>query len=342
MQFKYLGKTGVLVSELCLGAMTFGREADEAASRALLDRFLDAGGNFIDTANVYAEGRSEEIIGRWLTSRGSRDDLVIATKVRFATGEGPNDIGLSRKHVLRAVHASLRRLATDYVDLLQIHTWDPGTPLEETLRTLDQLVREGLVRYVGASNLTGWQLERSLQLARTQGLEPFTTLQPQYNLLARGIEWEVLPVCAEYGIGVIPWGPLAGGWLTGKHRPSGPAPGSRVVSALPENAEAWQRRAEDRTWAVLHVVGEIAERHGASHAQVALNWLRAKPLVTAPILGARSLEQFEDNLGCVTWQITPEEVAQLDAASAVETPYPYDFIENAAAARLQPVSRGTA
>jgi aryl-alcohol dehydrogenase-like predicted oxidoreductase len=341
MQLRYLGQTGVLVSELCLGAMTFGREADEASTQAMLDRFLEVGGNFVDTANVYAEGRSEELIGRWLTERGNRDDLVLATKVRFATGEGPNDVGLSRKHVLRAVHASLRRLATDYVDLLQIHTWDPGTPLEETLRTLDQLVREGLVRYVGASNLTGWQLERSLQLARTQGCEPFTTLQPQYNLLSRGIEWEVLPVCAEYGVGVIPWGPLAGGWLTGKHRPSGPASGSRVVSALPEHAEAWERRAEERTWAVLRVVQEIAEKHGASPAQVALNWLRAKPLVTAPILGARSMEQLEDNLGCVDWQLSSEEVTQLDKVSTVETFYPYDFIDNASAQRLQPVSRGT-
>jgi aryl-alcohol dehydrogenase-like predicted oxidoreductase len=335
MQLKYLGRTGVLVSELCLGAMTFGREADEAASQGMLDRFLEAGGNFVDTANVYAEGRSEEVIGRWLTARGGRDDLVLATKVRFATGEGPNDMGLSRKHVLQAVQASLRRLATDYVDLLQIHTWDPGTPLEETLRTLDQLVRDGLVRYVGASNLTGWQLERSLQIAGTQSWEPFTTLQPQYNLLSRGIEWEVLPVCAEYRVGVIPWGPLAGGWLTGKHRPAGPASGSRVVSALPEHAEAWERRAEERTWAVVRAVQEIAEKHAASPAQVALNWLRAKPLVTAPILGARSLTQLEDNLGCVDWQLTADEVARLDHVSAVETFYPYDFIENAAAQRLQ-------
>ena len=203
-QFRRLGRSGLQVSSLCLGAMNFGNTSfgcDEETSISIIHAYLDAGHNFIDTANVYAEGRSEEIIGRWLTAGGRRDDLVLATKVRFATGEGPNDVGLSRKHVLRAVQASLRRLATDYVDLLQIHTWDPGTPLEETLRTLDQLVRDGLVRYVGASNLTGWQLERSLQTARTQGLEPFTTLQPQYNLLARGIEWKVLPVCAEYGIG---------------------------------------------------------------------------------------------------------------------------------------------
>jgi aryl-alcohol dehydrogenase-like predicted oxidoreductase len=202
-------------------------------------------------------------------------------------------------------------------------------------------VREGLVRYLGASNLTGWQLERSLQLARTRDWEPFTTLQPQYNLLSRGIEWEVLAVCVEHGVGVIPWGPLAGGWLTGKHQPSGPASGSRVVSALPEHAEAWERRAEERTWAVLRVIREIAERHEASPAQVALNWLRAKPPVTAPILGARSMQQLEDNIGCVTWQLTSEEVARLDEASAIELPYPYDFIANASAQRLQPVTRGT-
>jgi aryl-alcohol dehydrogenase-like predicted oxidoreductase len=342
MQLKSLGRTGVLVSEVCLGAMTFGREADEAASRAMLDHFLEAGGNFVDTANVYAEGRSEEVIGRWLAARGGRDNLVLATKVRFATGEGPNDVGLSRKHMLRAVQESLRRLGTDYVDLLQIHTWDPGTPLEETLRTLDRLVRDGLVRYVGASNLTGWQLERSLQLARTQDWEPFTTLQPQYNLLARGIEWEVLPVCTQHGIGVIPWGPLAGGWLTGKHRRSGPAAGSRVVTAAADNAEAWDRRARDRTWAVLDAVVEIASRREASAAQVAINWLRAKPLVTAPILGARSLEQLDDNLACVAWELTAGEVAQLDQVSAVETPYPYDFIERNSAERLKPVARPSA
>jgi aryl-alcohol dehydrogenase-like predicted oxidoreductase len=342
MQLKFLGRTGVLVSQVCLGAMTFGREADEATSRAMLDRFVEAGGNFVDTANVYAEGRSEEIIGRWLTTKGGRDDLVLATKVRFATGDGPNDVGLSRKHVVRAVQASLRRLATEYVDVLQIHCWDAGTPLEETLRTLDQLVRDGLVRYVGASNLTGWQLERSLQLAGTRGLEAFVTLQPQYNLLSRGIEWEVLPVCAEHGVGVIPWGPLAGGWLTGKHHRSGPAAGSRVVTAAPEHAESWDRRARDRTWMVLQAVQEIADRRKVTPAQVAINWLRAKPLVTAPLLGARSLEQLEDNLACLAWELTADEVARLDDVSAVETPYPYDFIDRASAERLQPVSSGIA
>ena len=341
MQLKLLGPTGVLVSEVCLGAMTFGREADEPTTQAMLDRFVAAGGNFVDTANVYAEGRSEEILGRWLTARGNRDDLVLATKVRFSVGEGPNDVGLSRKHIVRQVQASLRRLGTDYVDLLQIHTWDPATPLEETLRTLDQLVRDGLVRYVGASNLSGWQLERSLNLARTHAWEPFITLQPQYNLLSRAIEWEVLPVCGQYGIGVIPWGPLAGGWLTGKHRPSGPAAGSRVETAEPEHAEAWDRRARERTWLVLREVQEIAQRREVSPAQVAINWLRAKPLVTAPILGARTLAQLEDNLGCVDWLLTAEEVARLDEASATETPYPYDFIERNSADRLRPVSTGT-
>src|ERR1700736_4043778 len=185
MQLKYMGPTGVLVSEVCLGAMTFGRESDEATSQAMLDRFMAAGGNFIDTANVYAEGRSEEILGRWLSARGGRDGIVLATKVRFRSGDGPNDVGLSRKHVLRSVESSLRRLGTDYLDLLQIHCWDPGTPLEETLRTLDQLVHDGRVRYLGASNLTGWQLERAMQLAAAHGWEAFSSLQPQYHLLTR-------------------------------------------------------------------------------------------------------------------------------------------------------------
>jgi aryl-alcohol dehydrogenase-like predicted oxidoreductase len=340
MQLKYMGPTGVLVSEVCLGAMTFGRESDEATSQAMLDRFMAAGGNFIDTANVYAEGRSEEILGRWLSARGGRDGIVLATKVRFRSGDGPNDVGLSRKHVLRSVESSLRRLGTDYLDLLQIHCWDPGTPLEETLRTLDQLVRDGRVRYLGASNLTGWQLERAMQLAAAHGWEPFSSLQPQYNLLTRSTEWELLPLCREHGLGVIPWGPLAGGWLTGKHSRSGPAEGSRVETATPDQSEAWAKRAEERTWAVVQTVREIAERHGVSAGQVALNWLRAKPAVTAPILGARSVEQLEDNLGCLDWELTEEEVAQLDQVSAVETPYPYEFIDRSSADRLPRAARG--
>jgi aryl-alcohol dehydrogenase-like predicted oxidoreductase len=327
MEYRYLGRTGLKVSELCLGAMTFGREADEAAAQAMLDRFWDSGGNLVDSANVYVQGASEEIVGRWARSRGIRDDLVIATKVRFVMGDGPNDQGLSRKHILQQVAGSLERLQTDYVDLLQIHSWDLGTPIEETLGTLDQLVRDGRVRYVGASNLAGWMLEQAVQVAKAHGWEPFSSLQPHYNLMTRGIEWEVLPVCREHGLGVIPWGPLAGGWLTGKHRrESGPAPGSRVETAKPQQSEAWDKRASEQTWAIIREVEEIAAAREAPMSQVALNWLRAQPGVTAPILGARTPAQLEANLGCLDWQLTPAELERLDRLSALPAPYPYEFL----------------
>ena len=194
MEYRYLGRSGMKVSEVCLGAMTFGREADEATSHRMLDRFADLGGTFVDTADVYGPGTSEEVTGRWLR-RQDRDQWVIATKVRFPSGPGVNDVGLSRKHILASIHASLRRLQTDHVDLYQIHCWDRGTPLEETLTTLDSLVKAGKVRYLGASNVTGWQLQRMVDLSRALGLERMLTLQPQYNLLARPTEWELLPVC---------------------------------------------------------------------------------------------------------------------------------------------------
>lgn len=206
MNQRFLGRTGLSVSELCLGAMTFGRETSEEGSRRLLDRFVAAGGNFIDTANVYGRGESERILGGWLGEQ-RREDLVIASKVRWPMGDGPNDQGLGRGHVLRQIEDSLRRLKTDYLDLYQVHGWDPATPLEETLATLNTLVARGLVRYIGVSNFSGWQLQRSLDLSRALGLEPFVSLQPQYNLLCRSTEWELLEVCRVEGLGVLPWSP---------------------------------------------------------------------------------------------------------------------------------------
>ena len=214
---RFLGRTGLRVSVLCLGTMTFGREANEEQSRAILDAYTGAGGNFIDTADVYAGTESESIIGRWLKEQ-KRDDLVIATKVRFPSGEGPNDVGVSRKHILSSIDASLKRLQTDYVDLYQVHAWDAVTPLEETLSTLDGLVKAGKVRYVGVSNFTGWQLQKALDMSQAHGWEPFVSLQPLYNLLDRYTEWELVPVCENEGLGIIPWSPLRGGWLTGKYR----------------------------------------------------------------------------------------------------------------------------
>ncbi len=206
MEYRRLGRTGLMVSELCLGCVTFGRELAEEVSREIIARFLDAGGNFIDTADVYAKGSSEEITGRAI--KGVRDDVVLATKVRFPMGEGPNDVGLSRKHVISGCEASLRRLGTDYLDLFQVHAWDALTPLEETLSALTDLVRAGKVRYIGVSNFTAWQLMKSLWISELLGLESFVCLQPQYSLVERNIEREILPVCREEGLGIIPWSPL--------------------------------------------------------------------------------------------------------------------------------------
>ena len=335
MQYRYLGRTGLKVSELCLGAMTFGRESTEEASFQMLDCFLEADGNFIDTANVYSQGVSEEILGRWLQGK-NRDDLVIATKVRFSMGPGPNDLGLSRKHILSAVEASLRRLNTDYIDLYQVHMWDPGTSLEETLDALHQLVRSGKVRYVGASNYAGYQLQKAIDLSRQMGGEAFSCLQPLYNLLDRSFEWELLPVCEAEGVGVIPWSPLRGGWLSGKYRRgmAGPPPDTRIEEAEKQGwSESWAAYANARTWQVIDTLLTIAAEVEKTAAQVALNWLLQKPTVTAPILGARTMAHLEDNLGATGWSLTSDQVSRLDQASDLPLPYPYESLAQQRASR---------
>jgi len=335
MQYRYLGRTGLKVSELCLGAMTFGRESSEELSFQILDCFMEQGGNFIDTANVYSQGISEEILGRWLKGK-DREQVIIATKVRFSMGSNPNDLGLSRKHILSAVEASLRRLNTTYIDLYQVHMWDPGTPLEETLATLHQLVQSGKVRYLGASNYAGYQLQKAIDLSRQGNWEPFSCLQPLYNLLDRSFEWELLPVCEAEGVGVIPWSPLRGGWLSGKyHRGmSAPPPDTRIEEAENQGwSEAWSAYANERTWQVVDVLLRIAEERQKTPAQVALNWLLQKPAVTAPILGVRTLAHLEDNLGATGWSLTTEEVNQLDQASMLPLPYPYESLAQQRAQR---------
>lgn len=329
MEYRQLGGTGLRVSELCLGAMTFGREASEETSIQLLDRFVEAGGNFIDTADVYGHGTSEEIIGRWLQGQ-DRDSLVIATKVRFRMGPDTNDIGLSRKHIQAAVERSLQRLNSDYIDLYQVHMWDPNTPLEETLGTLDSLVQAGKVRYLGASNFAGWMLQKAIDTSRQQGWEPFVSLQPLYNLLDRTIEWELLRVCEHEQVGVIPWSPLRGGWLTGKYQRGMEAPpaGTRVDTASEKGwSEEWQAYANERTWNLIDVLLDVAEEAGKTPAQVALNWVLHRPTVTAPIIGARNLEQLEDNLGAAGWRLEEDQLLRLEEASRVERPYPYNWLE---------------
>lgn len=329
MEYRQLGQTGLRVSELCLGAMTFGRESTEEISYQLLDRFAAAGGNFIDTADVYGNGTSEEILGRWLKGK-NRDDFVIATKVRFRMGQGTNDIGLSRKHILTGVENSLRRLGTDYIDLYQIHMWDSLTPLEETLATLDRLVQSGKVRYIGVSNVAGWMLQKAIDLSRLHGWEPVSCLQPLYNLLDRSIEWELLKVCQFEGVGVIPWSPLRGGWLTGKYRRGMEAPiqGTRISEATEKGwSESWDEYANDRTWQVVDVLLSIAEQAEKTPAQVALNWVLNRPGVTSPIIGVRTINHLEDNLGAIGWKLCDDHMKMLNEVSSEKLPYPYNWLD---------------
>lgn len=330
MEYRFLGRSGLSVSELCLGAMTFANGTDEPTAHRMLDRFVAAGGTFIDTADVYPNGTgaSEEVIGRWLANwSGSRDDLVIASKVFAPMGPGPNQQGAGRKHIRAAVEASLRRLATDYLDLYQIHVWDDATPLEETLSTLDNLVREGKVRFVGASNYAGWQLQKAVDLARLHGWEPFVSLQPLYNVLDRAVERELVPVCRNEGLGVLPWSPLRGGWFTGKYRRGVTAPlaGTRWAANAAESWFDWDSIADERAWTVTDAVLAVAQEVGHSPAQVALRWLLQQPAVTAPIIGARTLEQLDDNLGATGWQLDDKQLDQLATAGAPDLPYPHDI-----------------
>jgi aryl-alcohol dehydrogenase-like predicted oxidoreductase len=326
VELRQLGGTGISVSELCLGAMTFGREADEATSTRMVDRFLDAGGNFIDTANVYNDGVSEEITGRALAGR--REEVVLATKVRFKAGPGPNDVGLSRRHIRRAVENSLRRLGTDWIDLYQVHCWDNRAPLDETLSTLDDLVHEGKVCYLGASNYTAWQLAKSLGIAEGKGWTPFASLQPEYSLITRDIERELLPLCRADNLAVLPWSPLAGGILTGKYHKDAALPaGTRGGDT--EEPITFTYKLDDRAWAIVEAVRKVATETGKSEAQVALNWITNRPGVTSPIIGARNLDQLDDNLGSVGWELDEEHWKALAWASAFPRGYPYDFIEYA-------------
>jgi aryl-alcohol dehydrogenase-like predicted oxidoreductase len=331
MNYRYLGKTGLKVSELCLGAMTFGRETPEDISYQMLDRFVEAGGNFIDTADVYSTGLSELILGRWLKDK-RRKDLIVATKVRGKMGDGPNEVGLSRKHILDGVEASLKRLGTDYIDLYQVHLWDRGTPLEETLGTLETLVQSGRVRYIGASNYSGWQLQKAIEISRQMGWEPFVCLQALYNLLDRDSEWELLEICQNEGLGFICWSPLRGGWLSGKYRRDmeGPPEGTRVEAAEEHGwSESWSAYNTEHTWNLLDELFAIAEELEKSPAQVSLNWLLQRPGVTGPIIGASKMSHLEDNLGAAGWALSEEHMARLNKVSEVDAPYPYWMIEGA-------------
>jgi aryl-alcohol dehydrogenase-like predicted oxidoreductase len=326
MRMRFLGKTGVKVSELCLGTMTFGGRSffknigglGQPEATKLVDMSLYAGINFFDTANVYSEGLSEELLGKALGKR--RKDIILATKVRLKMGPGPNDIGLSRRHIIESCNASLKRLGTDYIDLYQAHSFDPDTPLEETMRAFDDLVRMGKVRYIGCSNFSGWQLMKALAISDKRGWDSFVTLQALYSLLARELENELVPLCLDQGLGILVWSPLSGGFLSGKYRRGQPQPkGTRLSgpqpSFIPHDVE--------KGYDIVEALDKIAKAHKASVAQAALNYLLAKEGVSSVIIGARTPEQLKDNLKTVDWELTAEEVVRLDEMSQPLSLYPY-------------------
>lgn len=310
MEYVRLGRSGLKVAPVCLGTLTFGRETDSETSFKLMDRYLELGGNFLDTADGYSAGESETIVGQWLKDRGVRDSIVLATKVYWEMGPGPNDRGLSRLHIQQAVEASLRRLGTDVIDLYQVHQWDPDVPIEETMETLDDLVRQGKVRYVGCSNLTAWQLCKFLQASERNHWSRFVSIQPAYSAINRSIELEILPLCQEEGLGVIPFNPLAGGMLTGKYERGGALPaGTRF-----ERFKVYRRRYyTDQTFDIVEQFVAAARQRGVTPAQLAVAWVLAEPRVTCPIVGARNLEQLNDTLGGMEITLSPEERAELPA-----------------------------
>ncbi len=327
MDYRTLGRSGCAVSTYTLGTMTFGSETDEAGSFEQLDRFVEAGGTLVDTADVYSGGVSEEIIGRWFADRPPEvtDRVVLATKGRFPLTQEPNGEGLSARHLTRALDASLRRLGLDRIDLYQVHAWDPWTPLEESLRTLDGFVRAGTIGYYGLSNFTGWQLTKAVQVAHALGLAAPVTLQPQYSLLVRETEWEMVPAALDAGLGLLPWSPLGGGWLSGKYRRDQRPTGQTRLGENPERGmEAYDRRSTERTWDVVEAVQQVAEGRGVSMAEVALAWLHDRPSVTSVILGARTTEQLTTNLSAAGLHLDATETAALDRASAPPAAdYPY-------------------
>ena len=317
MEMRALGRAGLQVAPICLGGNVFGWTCDEPTSQAVLDAYVAGGGNFIDSADVYARwapgnvgGESEAILGRWMRARGNREQLVIATKVGSAMGDGPNQRGLSRQHIVAGVEASLRRLQTDYIDLYQAHIDDEATPLDETLRAFDDLLRQGKVRYIGASNYSAWRMVQALWTSDRRGYAPYVCVQPRYNLVDRAdYERELEPACLALGVGVITYSALGGGFLSGKYRRDGELPTTARADSVR------QRYMHERGWAVLDALLAVAEVRGATPTQVALAWQLARPSVTAPIASATSVAQVQELLGAAALKLTTEELAALDVGA---------------------------
>ncbi|MEL1265057.1 aldo/keto reductase [Pseudoxanthomonas putridarboris] len=327
METRFLGRSGLKVSALGFGAGTFGGKGplfgawgntDTAQARRMIDISLDAGLNFFDTADVYSDGASESILGAAL--QGRRDQAILSSKTGLRLGDGPNDAGASRFRLLKSVDASLKRLGTDYLDLLQLHAFDALTPVEETLSTLDGLVRAGKVRYLGVSNYAGWQLMKSLGVADRYGYTRYVANQTYYSLVGRDYEWELMPLAIDQGVGAVVWSPLGWGRLTGKLRRGQPLP---ATSRLHDTADIGPPVEQERLFRIIEAMDVIAEETGKSIPQIAINWLLQRPTVSTVLIGARNEEQLKQNLGAIGWSLNAEQMRRLDAASAVEAPYPY-------------------
>jgi aryl-alcohol dehydrogenase-like predicted oxidoreductase len=340
MEYRQLGRSGLRVSALALGTMTFGGKGNFGAlgatdvdgARRQIDVCIDAGVNLIDTADVYSQGTAEEIVGRAI--QGKRDDLLLSTKVRMAMGDGPNDAGLSRYHIINGVEASLRRLGTDHIDIYHVHEWDGQTPLDETLETLDTLVRSGKVRYLAASNYAGWQLMKALAVADAHNYQRFVAQQIYYSLESRDAEYELVPLAVDQGLGILVWSPLAGGLVSGKFRRNAEQPeNSRQLS------EEWNEppvRDQEKLYDTIEVLVDVAEGHNVSAAQVALAWLLGRPAVTSLVIGARTDEQLRDNLEAANLVLSADERGALDKVSAPELIYPHWHQANTSTDRLGP------
>jgi len=329
MNYRNLGNSGLQVSEICFGVMSFTgsagwrhiAETDQKEANGMIDIALDSGINFFDTADIYSDGESEKMLGTALKNR--RHDAVIATKCGFRTHPGPNGDGLSRRHIFEACEASLKRLQTDYIDLYQIHSFDFNTPLDETLRAFNDLIRAGKVRYIGCSNFFAWQLMKALAIQEKNGWQRFISLQAYYSLVGRDLEWELAPLCEDQGLGILPWSPLHGGFLSGKYRRNSDWPLNTRIKSIKETLPFDGEKGLD----IVEILWQISNSRNATVAQVALNWLLCKPMVTAIVIGARNEDQLRENIATTDWQLDDEEVKQLDEISQPQKPYPSWYFE---------------